>query len=113
MNREELLKLHENMSTRSRNLMAEKNHDYTGGQDATDAFANFRAVEAMNITDSLTGLMTRMSDKFCRLGTLCKGRKLKVKTESVEDTLLDIINYSVLAMGLVMERERGEPGGKL
>lgn len=47
------------------------------------------------------GLLVRMHDKMERLKTLILGKK-EPKYESVEDTLIDMINYSII--GLMVQR---------
>lgn len=88
-----LLVAHEVMCAKARNLMAKKNMDYAGEEDI---FANFRRTEDMGITTTEKGFLVRMTDKFSRLSTFTENNELAVKDESVEDTLIDIINYAVL-----------------
>lgn len=40
----------------------------------------------------------RLGDKFNRFKTLSKGTKQKVNDESIRDTLLDLANYSIMAI---------------
>lgn len=91
--RQNLLVAHEAMCAKARNLMAKKNMDYAGEEDI---FANFRRTEDMGITTTEKGFLVRMTDKFSRLATFTENNELAVKDESVEDTLIDIINYAVL-----------------
>jgi hypothetical protein len=67
-------------------LAADKGHDYSGTEDG---MGNFR-------TFGWKGIVVRLDDKMQRLIQFCKGGTLKVKTESVEDTLIDLINYAAL-----------------
>ena len=46
---------------------------------------------------ALNGLLVRMHDKMERLKTLVLGNKTP-RYESVEDTLIDLINYSIIAL---------------
>lgn len=72
-----------------------KNSDYTGNTD--DPFANFRQVETFNICTTEQGFLTRMTDKMARIASLIgQGTEAKVKDESIEDTLKDLANYSIL-----------------
>jgi hypothetical protein len=100
MNREELLQMHGCMCTKALELMKRKNHDYSGA-NGDDPFANFRRVEAMGICSTERGFLVRMSDKLSRLSTFCESGKLLVADEGVEDTLIDLINYSVLLAGYI------------
>jgi len=71
-----------------------KNADYAGA--TTDPFGNFRHVEDLGIATTAQGFLTRMTDKLCRVATFAKKGALQVTDETVEDTLLDLANYSLL-----------------
>jgi len=71
-----------------------KNHDYAGDEDS---LFNLRMSETMGIPP-FKGTCVRLSDKFCRLMMYCKSGELAVNDEGIEDTLKDIINYSVFAI---------------
>ena len=96
MNRKELLDLHEHLCQTAVNLMRAKNHDYSGGKDESDPFLNFTRVERLGITDTKTGFMVRMTDKISRLITFIHNGSFKTKDEALKDTILDLINYSIL-----------------
>lgn len=71
-----------------------KNADYAGD---SDPFANFRLVEMLGICSVETGILVRMTDKMARITNLLKeGKTNQVKDESVDDTLIDLANYSVI-----------------
>jgi len=75
-------------------LARKKNADYAG---EADPLKNFRRYGAF-------GVAVRLDDKICRLGTLLQ--KLggpEVADESIEDTCLDIVNYSWILMKLRQE----------
>lgn len=80
-----------------------KNADYTGKGD--DPFANFRKIEALTngAVSVEAGFLTRMSDKFSRIGALMT-QEAQVKDESVIDTLLDLANYSALLAGYLQSK---------
>lgn len=86
-------------------ITARKNADYTGKGD--DPFANFTRVEQMGIASTEQGFLTRMTDKLCRITTFVQKGVLKVKDESVDDTLLDLANYCILMSGYIKSK-RGE-----
>ena len=76
-------------------LLQAKGHDYSGLEDA---LANFRR-------HGLRGIVVRLGDKYERLNSLVwKSRDAKVAGEKVEDTLIDLVNYALLAL-LVKEDE--------
>jgi hypothetical protein len=96
LNRDTLLELHKELCAESRRLMEVKNHDYSGGQDSSDPFLNFSRVERLGITDTKTGFMVRITDKISRLITFIQTGSFKVKDEALRDTIMDLINYSIL-----------------
>jgi hypothetical protein len=53
-------------------------------------------VEKLGITDTKTGFLVRMTDKISRLITFSRNGAFKTKDEALLDTILDLINYSVL-----------------
>lgn len=93
MNREELIQFAESFFGGAIETMKRKNSDYTGATD--DPFANFKAIEVYGIKTEI-GFMTRMTDKMARVASFIKNGELMVKDESVQDTLLDLANYSML-----------------
>ena len=96
MNRDELLNIHDKLCASAWSLMKRKNHDYSGGEDDQQAFLNFTRVESLGITDTTTGFLVRMTDKISRLITFSKNGKFEVADEALKDTIIDLINYSIL-----------------
>lgn len=82
-------------------LHDKKAADY--GRDE-DPFANVRASEDFNVP-GWQGCLIRANDKMRRLQTYSK--KGKLANEGVEDSLLDLAVYSVIA--LVLWREKNPP----
>jgi hypothetical protein len=89
-----LVEFAESFFGRAIETMKKKNADYTGFKD-DNPFANFEAVEAFGLNTEI-GFLTRMTDKMARIASFVKNGELKVKDESVQDTLLDLANYSML-----------------
>lgn len=86
--REQYLQNFKELTDRMYEITTKKNNDY-GGE--SDPFKNFREFGAL-------GILVRMSDKFARLKTaIVEKRKFEVD-ESVEDTALDLANYSLLLL---------------
>lgn len=83
-----------------------KNHDYAG--DGGDPYKNFRECEDIyvegNPIPAWTGILVRIGDKWSRIKNLTKFEPA-VKGESIKDTLLDMANYSVLALIVLEELE--------
>lgn len=99
---EELLELHESTCNTCRDIMRRKNSDYTGGETSTDPFANFNAASVLGI-DRVQGLLLRLLDKVQRIKSFTNDKELKVQNESVEDACDDIVNYAILAKGMLKE----------
>lgn len=79
-------------------ILDAKGRDYSGTQDAMSNFHDF----------GWKGILVRIGDKFHRCKNLSKKDSAAVKDESVEDTLLDMANYCLLAL---IEKET-EDGGR-
>lgn len=78
-----------------------KNKDY--GQD-NDPFANVRRSEQWGIAPWI-GAMVRATDKVTRLQTYAQ--KGTLANEGVEDSLLDLAVYSIIALLLFREQQEG------
>ena len=81
-----------------------KRHDYA---NPDDVFANFRTCEQAGIP-AWKGCCVRLGDKFSRIMGFAKKEKLKVKDESIKDTLIDMANYALIAL-ILYEEETGIP----
>jgi hypothetical protein len=104
MTKDELFKLHEDMCCDALELMRKKNADYAGG--VSDPFANFRRAEALGVCSTEQAFLVRMTDKMSRLSSFAKKGTLAVEDESVHDTLLDLINYSVLLSAYIKSNSK-------
>ena len=91
---------------KARSIMEAKNHDYRGGSG--DPYSNFRGSIVYDI-DPIIGILLRMQDKTKRLETFARKGNLLVKGESVDDALVDIINYCALIRGLIKEKTPATP----
>lgn len=75
----------EQITTQMNQIYQAKNKDYGNSFNSTlDDFG-------------LVAGVVRLFDKINRIKTLCKGQKAEVK-ESLEDTFLDLANYSVMCL---------------
>ena len=81
-----------------------KRHDYA---NPDDVFANFRTCEQAGIP-AWKGCCVRLGDKFSRIMGFAKKEKLKVKDESIKDTLIDMANYALIALILYEEEQKRE-----
>tara|TARA_Y100000114_G_scaffold102011_1_gene95168 strand:+ start:336 stop:665 length:330 start_codon:yes stop_codon:yes gene_type:complete len=102
MKTERLLEIHKDTCNTARDIMRQKNSDYTGGSEATDALANFKASLSLNL-HPVTGLLLRVQDKIMRIRSFVADGELRVMNESVEDACDDIVNYAILCKALLRE----------
>ena len=79
------IELHKHICDSLNKLYKDKNHDY--GDSVHDTFEKY----------GLTSFLVRMEDKLNRARTLDRIEG-KVKDEKIEDTLLDLANYAILAV---------------
>lgn len=105
MNGKELMIFHREAIERMHAICEAKNADYAGVNGAEDAFANFRMVERFGVVTAEQGMFTRMSDKFSRIASFIAKGVLKVKDESIEDTLLDFANYCILMAAYIRAKK--------
>lgn len=82
-------------------LIRKKNQDYAG---VGDPFANFRNSEMAGVSIE-RGILVRVMDKISRISNLLE-RDAAVIDESLEDTLLDLINYTAILKAYLEHRER-------
>lgn len=104
MTRDDLLKFHEEITTEARKLMSLKNRDYAGN-DGLEPFANFTRVESMGICKTEEGFLVRLTDKMSRLSSFVRSGKMNVKDESFRDTCVDVINYMVLLVAYMKDKD--------
>lgn len=77
-----------------KDLYIRKNHDY--GDSVSKTFDEY----------GLTSFLVRMDDKMNRIKTLIKVGDAAVTGEHIEDTLLDLANYAVLALTEIEYRKK-------
>lgn len=77
----------ENIQKEAKELFVKKNTDYG------DAFANYGPI----------GVLVRVGDKLSRLQTVTKNKIELVSNEKIRDTLIDLHNYSAMALILLDE----------
>ena len=78
----------EKIQNEARDLFKKKNQDYG------DAFANYGAI----------GVLVRIGDKISRLQSITTRQISLINTESLRDTLIDLHNYSAMAIMLIDEK---------
>lgn len=87
---------------RMKELHIKKNAGYSG--ESVDRWENFRMAEIFGVT-SLQGCLVRMSDKFIRIANLSKKPDLDMVGETIEDTLMDLAAYALIAICLLKEKK--------
>lgn len=89
-------------------LINSKNSDYA---NPTDFYANFRLCEQAGVP-MFIGIHVRMLDKISRLNSFLerfnRTGKITANHESIEDTLLDTINYAAIMLDTYRQWERDE-----
>lgn len=99
MTQEDYLKFHKKFCEKMHEITAAKSSDYSG---VDDILANFKSVGGEWID---IGFYTRMMDKMGRLRNFIMTGSLKVKDESIKDTLMDLANYSILLSAYLDEKK--------
>lgn len=84
----ERVQKHKEICQKLNEVYAQKNHDY--GNSFGETFDKLGIVSAV----------TRISDKYNRLCSLCakSDDERKVRDESITDTLLDMANYCIMTV---------------
>lgn len=103
MGTKEYLEFHKAICEKMMEVTAAKSHDYAGFSD-NDPFANFKVVKNCGIASVEQGFLTRMMDKVSRVNSFIKQGVLNVKDEKIEDTLIDLANYSILMAGYIKSK---------
>ena len=104
MKKQEYMNFHQMMCNRMIEITKQKNADYSGS--GSDPFSNFRQIGSLIQQKGVVeiGFLTRMSDKFSRIGSFISKGTLQVKEETIEDTLLDLANYCILFAGYLRSK---------
>ena len=89
-------------------LMVRKNSDYSSRDDA---FGNIRLCEALGLCRAEIGLLTRISDKLGRIIQLLGSQRSPKVAESIQDTILDAINYLAMLYVWLVWREAKKKKG--
>lgn len=104
MDKEDFLKYHEECCKSLVDLTQKKNKDYSG-DDFNNPFSNYEAVEKLNVVTAEEGFLVRIMDKYNRVRSFVKQGVLEVQDEKVEDTLLDLANYSIMMSAYIKHKK--------
>jgi uncharacterized membrane-anchored protein len=102
MNQSEYLKKFKEVTEKMNELVARKNADYAS---EGDAFKNFKMCEALGVCSVEEGIVVRMSDKLTRVSNLLNS-EAKVADEKIQDTLLDLANYSIILSLIISDKSK-------
>jgi len=105
MTRQEFMEYHAACLEKMAAICRAKNADYSHSDTVDDPFLNFTRVESFGVCKTEVGFMTRMLDKLSRINSFVQRGDLKVADESVEDTLFDLANYSILMAGYLKAKK--------
>lgn len=89
------VQIHGELCDKMHSVYEAKNHDYG------DSFSKLRQKYP-------NAILVRLNDKLSRLEVLMSGEDAQVKSESINDTLLDLANYAIMEL---TEREAEKQGG--
>lgn len=88
-------------------IIKKKTNDYASEEHPLH---NLELIERLTESiDRNAGIFVRMTDKFSRLGNLLfakDDKEIQVSDESIDDTLLDIINYAAILRESLKERKK-------
>lgn len=101
MNRQQFFEFAKKFFEDAMELLQNKNDDYSQNDDP---FSNFELIAEMIGISTSRAVFSRMADKFARLRE-CLDKGTTVKDETLKDTLMDLINYSVLLAGYLEGRK--------
>lgn len=106
--RTDLLELHEHVTDLAFRTMQAKNNDYASTKDA---LYNLRQCEMLGLCSVEAGILIRMTDKISRLTRYTQTGVVAVQSESIEDTVVDLVNYSVLLLAAINDKRAAHDEG--
>lgn len=92
MNKDQFLSALANNYNKGLAVLEIKNAAYSGNGDP---FKNFKLAQHVGLTAE-QGILLRMGDKIARCATLINNPSTPTGDESLQDTLLDLMNYANL-----------------
>lgn len=99
-NRQKFVSAMASNSANALDLVLKKTKDYA---TIDDPYRNFRLCESVGVPLE-KGILVRMCDKLSRIGNLIENNDPSVKSESIEDTLVDIMNYANIMLCYIQEK---------
>lgn len=83
-------------------LIKRKNQDYA---QSDNPFKNFEFAEMVGVSTP-RAILVRISDKLARIANLIDNINPAVTDETVEDTLLDLINYTAILKAYIEDKKK-------
>lgn len=101
MNIKDFIKLKQRLYKLGDNINIKKGADYAGKEDT---LKNFKLIEFLNVAPSETGCFVRLCDKISRIAQYLESGVFEVEEESLEDTVVDAMNYLCLFYAIIVEK---------
>lgn len=101
MNNKEFVDTIEGFYVEALGILKKKNADYA---NSTDPFKNFKFSSLLDVSVS-KAILVRIVDKLARINNLIDKGTHEVKDETVNDTIIDSINYLAI-LGAWLENEQ-------
>lgn len=101
---EEQHKSFDKIAAKMQAIMFKKGNDYAGDQDR---LSNFKKVGLATEVSPEQACLQMIATKVVRLSVLLK-KEGEPDNESIEDSVIDMLNYSMLLHMLLDERKQGE-----
>lgn len=93
MQPEQQVSLFEEFTTKQRDVLINKRSDYALSDDV---MSNFKQVSNITNLTPEQSILVLIATKVARLGNLFSNKDKKVVNESIDDSILDLANYSFL-----------------
>jgi len=106
LSQQTMLQYYQEITQKMYDIIKTKNQDYAG---AGEAFTNFNQIELITkgVVSREFGTIVRMTDKLSRVVRLLQNTN-QVLDEKIEDTLMDLANYSILLILMLKEKRESE-----
>ena len=105
MRLKDYLKLKHKLFKKSDKINIQKGLDYAGKEDN---LKNFKLIEYLGVAPAELGCFLRLTDKISRIAQFLRTGVFLVEEESLEDTVVDAINYLCLFYALIEEKRKRE-----
>lgn len=97
MNKETQLNLFKKFTSKQEEILKSKAHDYAN----EDVLSNFKKVAHLKGSSNIDPILLAINTKIVRLNNLIDSKE--PKNESIEDTLVDLCNYTFLLYAMLNE----------